>query len=59
MEEARHLAAILQMDYGLAKGQVVALALPNGEEFIVSVLAVLMCGGVLALVNPGSTIGLL
>jgi len=37
----------------------VALALPNSEEFIVSFLAVLLCGGVIALVNPGSTIGLL
>ncbi len=57
IDEARHLAAALQIDYGLVKGQVVALALANSEEFIVSFLAVLMCGGVIALINPGSTTG--
>lgn len=57
LDEARHVAAALQTDYGLVKGQVVALALPNCEEFIVAFLAVLLCGGVIALVNPGSTIG--
>jgi len=57
LDEAQHLAAALQADYGLVKGQVVALALPNSEEFIVSFLAVLMCGGVIALVNPASTTG--
>ena len=59
MDEARHLAGVLQSDFGLGKGQVISLALPNSKEFIVSFLAALLCGGVVALVNPGSTIGLL
>ena len=57
MDEARNLAGVLQSDFGLSKGQVVALALPNSKEFVVAFLAVLLCGGVVALVNPGSTIG--
>ena len=57
IDEARHLAAVLQSDFGLNKGQVVALALQNSKESVVSFLGVLLCGGVVALVNPGSTIG--
>ena len=55
----RRLSAALQVTHGLTKGQVVALALPNCAEFLVSLLAVAECGGILALVNPGFTAGLI
>lgn len=35
----------------------VGLALTNGAEFIVSLLAVSICGAVAALINPGFTSG--
>jgi len=50
------LSTTLQTDYGLLKGQVVALALPNCAEYFVSFLAISRCGGVSTLVNPSYTI---
>lgn len=58
LDSVRSLSAALQTTYGLTKGQMVALALPNCAEFVVSFLAVSRCGGVTALVNPGYTVGL-
>lgn len=46
------LAAALQHDIGLKKGEFVAVALPNSAEFIITVLAISECGGVVSLVNP-------
>lgn len=57
IDATRRLAAALQIDFGLSKGQVVGLALTNGAEFIVSLLAVSICGAVAALINPGFTLG--
>lgn len=55
LNSARTLSATLQVDFGLLKGQVVALALPNSAEFFVSLLAVSRCGGVSSFVNPSYT----
>jgi len=49
------LSATLQAEFGLIKGQVVALAIPNCPEFCVSFLAISRCVGVSALVNPSYT----
>ena len=57
LDSIGRLAAALQVTHGLTKGQVVALALPNCAEFLVSLLAVSKCGGVTALVNPSYTVG--
>lgn len=57
VDAAERLAAVLQTRYALVKGQVVALALPNSGEFVVSLLAVSMCGAVTTLVNPVYTTG--
>jgi len=56
LKASRALSATLQADFGLLKGQVVALALPNRVEFLVSFLAISRCGGVSTLVNPSYTI---
>ena len=55
LNSARQLSLILQADFGLVKGQVVALALPNSAEFFVALLAISRCGGVSSFVNPGFT----
>jgi len=52
MNATKILSAALQVDYGLQKGEIVALALPNCVEFVVSFLAISRCGGVTTLINP-------
>lgn len=54
-DAVERLSAALQVRYGLIKGQVVALALPNCPEFIVSLLAITRCGCIVSLVNPAYT----
>lgn len=58
VDDVRHLSAGLQATEGLTKGQFIGLALPNCAEFIVSALAVMRCGGVVAMVNPAYTISI-
>lgn len=55
LDAVERLSTALQIEFDLQKGQVVALALPNSAEFIISVLAVSRCGGVASLINPGYT----
>ena len=50
------LSAGLQSVHGLCKGQFVGLALPNSAEFVVSLLAVMRCGGVASFINPAYNI---
>lgn len=50
-ELASHMAAWLQMQ-GIAKGDRVALMMPNITPFVVSAIGVLRCGGTVVTVNP-------
>lgn len=52
LRSVNRLALRLQVGEGLVPGTYVAIALPNCIQLPVALIAVSMCGGVAALVNP-------
>lgn len=52
LSSVKHLAAALQQEIGLIKGDIVAVALCNSAEFVITILAISECGAVSSLVNP-------
>lgn len=52
IHDANCLAAGLQAAGHIKHGQCVALALPNGVEFVITLLAISQLGGAASLINP-------